>query len=114
MGWIDGKLPRMVAVQAQGCAPIVKAWQDGEEHAPLWENAHTLAAGIRVPVAVGDFLIIRAVRESGGFAMVVSDEAIVEIRDQIAKQDGLLLCPGGRRHGRGLPAGAGARPGGQR
>ena len=95
MGWIDGKMPRMVAVQAEGCAPIVKAWAAGDEHAPLWENAHTMAAGIRVPVAVGDFLIIRAVRESGGFAMAVSDEAIIEARDMIARDDGLLLCPEG-------------------
>ncbi len=95
MGWIDGKMPRMVAVQAEGCAPIVKAWAAGDEHAPLWENAHTMAAGIRVPVAVGDFLIIRAVRESDGFAMAVSDEAIIEARDMIARDDGLLLCPEG-------------------
>ncbi len=95
MGWIDCKLPKMVAVQAEGCAPIVKAWQDGEEHAPLWENAHTFAAGIRVPIAVGDFLIIRAVRESDGFGMMVSDEEIAEVRDHIAKEDGLLLCPEG-------------------
>jgi threonine synthase len=95
MGWISGKLPRMVAVQADGCAPIVKAWAAGEEHAPLWQNAHTVAAGIRVPVAVGDFLIIRAVRESDGFAMAVSDEAIIEARDHVAREDGLLLCPEG-------------------
>ena len=95
MGWINCKLPKMVAVQAEGCAPIVKAWQDGEEHAPLWENAHTFAASIRVPIAVGDFLIIRAVRESGGFGMMVSDEQITEVRDHIAKEDGLLLCPEG-------------------
>lgn len=95
LGWIDCKLPRMVAVQAEGCAPIVKAWQDGEEHAPLWENAHTFAAGIRVPIAVGDFLIIRAIRESNGFGMTVSDRQIEQVRDHIAKQDGLLLCPEG-------------------
>lgn len=95
MGWLTGKLPRMVAVQAEGCAPIVKAWEAGEEHAPLWENAHTVAAGIRVPIAVGDFLIIRAVRESGGFAMALSDDEIMVARDAIAKQDGLLLCPEG-------------------
>ena len=64
MGFIGGRRPRMYAVQPEGCAPIVKAWEQGEEHAPLWENAHTVAAGIRVPIAVGDFLIIRAVRES--------------------------------------------------
>ena len=88
-------MPRMVAVQAEGCAPIVKAWEAGEEHAPLWENAHTVAAGIRVPVAVGDFLIIRALRESGGFAMAVDDAAILATRDAVAREDGLLLCPEG-------------------
>lgn len=95
LGWLTGDMPRMVAVQAEGCAPIVKAWENGEEHAPLWENASTLAAGIRVPVAVGDFLIIRAIRESSGFAMAVSDQDIIEVRDTIARQDGLLLCPEG-------------------
>ena len=95
LGWIRGKLPRMVAVQAEGCAPIVKAWADGEEHAPLWEGAQTVAAGIRVPVAVGDFLIIRAVRQSGGFAVAVSDRDIMEARDVIAREEGLLLCPEG-------------------
>lgn len=95
LGWLKGKLPRMVAVQAEGCAPIVRAWERGEEHAPLWEDAHTVAAGIRVPIAVGDFLIIRAVRESEGFAMAVPDDAIMAMRDAIAATDGLLLCPEG-------------------
>ena len=95
LGWITGKLPKMVAVQANGCAPIVKAWQNGDEHAPLWENAFTKAAGIRVPVAVGDFLIIRAIRESNGFAISVSDEKIMEARDRVAAVDGCFLCPEG-------------------
>ena len=95
IGWIGPERPRMIAVQATGCAPIVKAFEAGEEHAPLWENAHTLAAGIRVPVAVGDFLILRAVRESGGFAIAVSDAEIVQARDEMAEQDGLMLCPEG-------------------
>ena len=95
LGWITGKLPKMVAVQANGCAPIVKAWQNGDEHAPLWENAFTKAAGIRVPVAVGDFLIIRAIRESNGFAISVSDEKIMEARDKVAAVDGCFLCPEG-------------------
>ena len=95
LGWIKGKLPRMVAVQAEGCAPIVKAWKNGDEHAPVWENAFTKAAGIRVPVAVGDFLIIRAVRESNGFAIAVSDEDIMETRDRVASVDGCFLCPEG-------------------
>lgn len=85
----------MVAVQAEGCAPIVKAWQEGEEHAPRWEDAHTVAAGIRVPKAVGDFLILRAVRESGGFAIAVQDEEITKAVADAAREDGLLLCPEG-------------------
>ena len=95
LGWINGKLPKMVAVQATGCAPIVKAWENGDEHAPLWENAYTKAAGIRVPIAVGDFLIIRAIRESRGFAMSVSDDEIFEARDRVASNDGCFLCPEG-------------------
>ncbi len=95
MGWIDAKRPKMVAVQATGCAPIVKAYEEGAEHAPLWENAETVAAGIRVPVAVGDFMILRAVRESGGFAIAVEDEAILKAQEDVAKTEGLLLCPEG-------------------
>ena len=95
IGWIGSKRPRMVAVQAEGCAPIVKAFEEGAEHAPLCENAHTAAAGIRVPVAVGDFLILRAVRESGGFATAVSDEAIFDAQARVAQEEGLLLCPEG-------------------
>ena len=95
LGWVKGKLPRMVAVQAEGCAPIVKAWEKGEEHAPLWENAFTKAAGIRVPIAVGDFLIIRAVKESKGFAIAISDEEIMNTRDRVANIDGCFLCPEG-------------------
>ena len=95
IGWIGKKRPKMIAVQADGCAPIVKAFQEGEEHAPVWENATTAAAGIRVPVAVGDFLILRAVRESGGYAVSVSEEDIFESRDDAAKRDGVLLCPEG-------------------
>ena len=95
LGWIGEKLPRMVAVQAEGCAPIVKAWREGEETADLWENANTIAAGIRVPVAVGDFLIIRAVNESDGFAITVSDDEIIKARDFVSKTEGTLLCPEG-------------------
>ena len=95
LGWIKGNLPKMVAVQAEGCAPIVKAWENGEEHAPLWENAFTKAAGIRVPIAVGDFLIIRAVNESKGFAIAISDEEIMKSRDRVANTDGCFLCPEG-------------------
>ena len=95
IGWLTGKLPRMVAVQATGCAPIVKAYDEGTEHAELWQNAHTVAAGIRVPIAVGDFLILRAVRESGGFAIAVDDESISAGLDEVSTEEGLLLCPEG-------------------
>jgi threonine synthase len=95
IGWIGPKRPRMVVVQATGCAPMVKAWEDGAEHAPRWENAQTFAAGIRVPQAVGDFLILQAVRESGGFATAISDDAIAEAWREVAADEGLLLCPEG-------------------
>jgi threonine synthase len=95
IGWIGAKRPKMVAVQASGCAPIVKAYEAGVEHAELWRDAHTVAAGIRVPAAVGDFLILRAVRESGGFAIAVPDDDILAARDEVAREEGLLLCPEG-------------------
>jgi threonine synthase len=95
IGFIGKKRPRMIAVQASGCAPMVKAFEAGEEHAPRWENAYTIASGIRVPQAIGDFLILRAVRESGGFAIAVPDEAISAALDEMAQEEGLLLCPEG-------------------
>ncbi len=95
LGWIGAKRPRMYAVQAAGCAPIVRAWEEGVEHATRWEDAHTIAAGIRVPKAVGDFLILRAVRASGGKALAVGDPAIGRAVDECARGDGLLLCPEG-------------------
>jgi threonine synthase len=95
IGFIGEKRPRMVAVQAAGCAPMVQAYEKGEEHAPRWENAATIAAGIRVPQAIGDFLILRAVRESGGFAIAVDDAAIAAGLDEVARDEGFLLCPEG-------------------
>ncbi|MFS2110253.1 threonine synthase [Sphingomonas sp. Sphisp140] len=95
LGWIGAKRPRMIAVQAEGCAPMVRAFEAGERHATRWEDAHTIAMGIRVPQAVGDFLILDAVRESGGVAMAVSDESIARAVDDAARRDGLLLCPEG-------------------
>ncbi|MGT2514429.1 threonine synthase [Sphingomonas panni] len=95
LGWIGSKRPRMYAVQASGCAPIVRAFEAGQDHAERWEDAHTVAAGIRVPRAVGDFLILRAVRESGGKALAVGDPAILKAVDDCARRDGLLLCPEG-------------------
>ena len=97
LGWLapEAKLPRMVAVQAAGCAPIVRAWEAGEQFAPRWPDAHTVAAGIRVPAAVGDFLIVRAIDESGGFAIAVDDDAILAAVDEVARREGLMLCPEG-------------------
>ncbi|MEM9898512.1 MAG: pyridoxal-phosphate dependent enzyme, partial [Pseudomonadota bacterium] len=89
------KRPKMIAVQATGCAPIVKAFEEGERHAPRWEDAQTIASGIRVPAAVGDFLILDAVRESGGFATAVPDEQTVDAVDLVARRDGFLMCPEG-------------------
>jgi threonine synthase len=95
IGWLSGKLPRMVAVQATGCAPIVKAYEQGSEFAELFPNAHTVASGIRVPVAVGDFLMLRAIRESNGFAIAVEDDSILKARDTVAAREGFLMCPEG-------------------
>lgn len=95
LGWIGPERPRMFAVQASGCAPIVRAFEAGADHAERWEDAHTVAAGIRVPKAIGDFLILRAVRESGGRALAVGDPAILQAVKACAEQDGLLLCPEG-------------------
>src|SRR3954465_3938447 len=95
IGFIGPKRPRMVAVQAEGCAPMVRAWEKGDEHAPRFENAHTIASGIRVPSLVGDFLILRAVRESDGFAIAVSDEAIQAGVNEVARGEGFLMCPEG-------------------
>jgi len=95
MGWIDGSLPKMFAVQADGCAPMVRAWEAGDEFAERWEDAHTRAAGIRVPQAVGDFLILRTVRESGGRAVAVSEAEIEASWRDLARQDGVLMCPEG-------------------
>src|SRR6476469_1784890 len=95
LGFIGAKRPRMVAVQASGCAPMVKAWQDGTRHAAKWEDAHTIASGIRVPQAIGDFLILRAVRESKGFAIAVPDDAITAALDEAARAEGFLMCPEG-------------------
>jgi threonine synthase len=93
IGWIGSKLPRMVVVQAAGCAPIVNAWESGSQFADLWPDAHTVASGIRVPAAVGDFLMLNAVRESQGFALAVDDAAILAARDEVAQREGFLLCP---------------------
>jgi len=95
LGWLTGKLPKMIAIQSSGCAPIVNAFDNDLDHAPLWDNAKTVASGIRVPAAIGDFLILDAIRQSAGCALAVEDEHLINTRDMISKEDGLLLCPEG-------------------
>jgi threonine synthase len=82
-------------VQSSGCAPIVRAFESGATSATFWENAHTIASGIRVPSALGDFLILAALRDSGGFASAVSDADIEAARAHVGTRDGLLLSPEG-------------------
>lgn len=95
LGLLTGPLPRMVAVQSSGCAPIVEAFERGADHAKRWQGAATIASGIRVPTAIGDFLILDAIRSSGGFAIAVDDTEIVSSRDRVASEEGLLLSPEG-------------------
>ncbi len=95
MGWIDSRRPKMYAVQAEGCAPIVRAFERGDEFAEAWEGAETIAAGVRVPSAIGDYLILGAIRESGGGALTVSDAEIIERMGAIARLEGMFVCPEG-------------------
>jgi len=95
LGWIDARRPRMVSVQAEGCAPMVRAFDAGEEFATPWEGAHTVADGLRVPAAVGDFLIQRGLRESGGTAVAVSDDAMMECANLIGRTQGIFTAPEG-------------------
>jgi threonine synthase len=83
----------MVSVQAEGCAPIVRAFTEGTEKAAMWEGAHTVADGLRVPRAIGDFLILRAVRDSGGTALAVSDQAMVDGMLTIGASEGISAAP---------------------
>ena len=96
LGWIaPGRRPRMVTVQAEGCAPIVRAFKEGTEKAAPWEHAHTVADGLRVPRAIGDFLILRAIRESGGTAIAVSDRAMAEGMLEMGRLEGISAAPEG-------------------
>ena len=95
VGLTGPKRPRMIAVQATGCAPIVRAFEAGHDHAQRWDGAATMATGIRVPKAIGDFLILRALRESGGSAIAVEEVEIAAAVADAARDDGFLLCPEG-------------------
>jgi threonine synthase len=95
MGWIGTERPRMVSVQAAGCAPIVAAFEKGAESAPFWDNAATIASGLRVPKALGDFLVLRAVRESRGTAVAVSDDDMLDAGRELASLEGIFAAPEG-------------------
>ncbi len=95
LGLVGPKRPKMVTVQAAGCAPIVRAFERGEQHAQLWEDAHTAAAGMRVPVAIGDYLILQAIRESRGTAVAVSEEEICEAQIELGRLEGIYAAPEG-------------------
>ena len=95
LGWINAKRPRMVTVQSSGCAPMVKAFHEGKEFAEMWSGAKTIADGLRVPAAVGDFLILRALRESNGTAVAVDDDQIFESTNEIGRTEGIFAAPEG-------------------
>ncbi|WCT58136.1 threonine synthase [Paenibacillus kyungheensis] len=95
IGWLAGKLPRLVAVQAEGCAPIVKAWEEKKERSEFWEQSTTVAFGINVPKALGDFLVLRALYETDGMAIAISDQELLEEQQHIAEYEGAFVCPEG-------------------
>jgi threonine synthase len=95
LGWIGPKRPKMIAVQAEGCPPIVRAFESGAAVSTFFENAETVASGLRVPKALGDFLVLEAVRSSGGTCVAVSDEAMLEAGAELAAQEGIFPAPEG-------------------
>ncbi|EGO64612.1 threonine synthase [Acetonema longum] len=95
LGWIGEKLPRLVAVQASGCAPIVAAWQQQAKASQFWPDSSTVAFGINVPKALGDFLVLEAIYQTGGCAVAVTDQEILDSQSQLARTEGLFICPEG-------------------
>jgi threonine synthase len=95
LGWIGPRRPKMIAVQAEGCAPIVRAWERNAEASEFWDGAATVASGLRVPKAVGDYLILQAVRESGGTAVSVTDAEMMHACENLATREGLFVAPEG-------------------
>ncbi len=95
LGWIGPKRPKMISVQAAGCAPLVRAFQSGERSAARWEDAHTVASGLRVPAAIGDYLILDAIRASGGTALTVTDDELLAATDVLAHLEGIYAAPEG-------------------
>lgn len=95
LGWVEGKLPRLVAVQAEGCAPIVKAWEQGNRESEFWNESTTIAFGINVPKAIGDFLVLQAIYETEGCAVAIEDEVLLIEQRKIAAKEGAFICPEG-------------------
>jgi threonine synthase len=95
LGWIGSRRPKMIAVQADGCQPVVRAYLENEPRSRFWEGAHTVASGLRVPKPLGDFLVLNAVRESGGTAIAVSDEDMLEAGVRMASDEGIFAAPEG-------------------
>jgi threonine synthase len=95
LGWVSGTLPRLIVVQAAGCAPLVEAFDQGKDASAFWSDAKTIAAGLRVPKALGDFMVLAAVRETGGTAIAVSDDDILAAMRELASGAGILAAPEG-------------------
>ncbi|MGH9663244.1 MAG: threonine synthase, partial [Bryobacteraceae bacterium] len=95
LGWIPAKRPKMIAVQAAGCAPMVRAFEEGKTRSEFWEHAETIASGLRVPKALGDFLVLDAVRKSGGTAVAVTDEEMLDAGIELASAEGMFAAPEG-------------------
>lgn len=95
LGWIGSRRPKMIAVQVEGCQPVVRAFERGEQRSQFWDNAHTVASGLRVPKPLGDFLVLEAVRKSGGTAIAVSDSELMDAGLQTASDEGLFIAPEG-------------------
>ncbi|GGE36689.1 threonine synthase [Pullulanibacillus camelliae] len=95
LGWIGDRLPRLVAVQAEGCAPIVKAWEEGRAESEFWPHSKTVAFGINVPKALGDFLILEALKATEGYAIAIDDETVLQEQQRVARLEGAFICPEG-------------------
>lgn len=95
IGWVKGEIPRLVAVQSTGCAPIVKAWEEKKAESEFWENAYTVAFGLTVPKALGDFLILESIYNTNGCAVSVEDGEILKAQQMLASREGIFTCPEG-------------------
>ena len=95
LGWVEGALPKFIAVQAEGCQPVVRALHEGADHADPWPDAHTVADGLRVPHPFADYLILRAIRDTGGTALAVEDDAMLSAMGEMASAEGVFPCPEG-------------------